>query len=423
MTEIFTSFYIQKKLEWRKLSDPVLAYAYYESHRLDLLSGDVQADGLNLLVDSLKQYRFDEVNSKREELHTVYHLTYELGDYFLGLQRSNETKHDQLLAIEIRYQQCQSLKEPTFESNSKRRVLLRPQSKIKKDLYKKLFKQGMEEIFAGNCYQFNLTFQHLFKLSWKGKPHKIKRKESNELAQELFFQFYQQSEKLASYAHFSFIGPLQKIVMSNSPEGLFSLIPGPKINHLFSFPIKGTIKLEKPKREDHESAKAEEEAQWKLLRNSEKNAGELNMITDMLRNDLTKVSIGHAKIIAVKRKIKVNKILHQYSILSCPVKKSVNLFAILKALYPGASITGAPKKRVTELLKNLEPKERGFYTGSTLICHKGQVRSSLNIRTALVDLEKRELSYGAGGGITFLCNWKDEFNEMMLKVESFTDFF
>ena len=88
-------------------------------------------------------------------------------------------------------------------------------------------------------------------------------------------------------------------------------------------------------------------------------------------------------------------------------------------MFPGGSITGAPKKRVMSILHKLEKKPRGFYCGSTLLLTPKKAQASINIRSAIFDLKTQELSYKAGGGITLLSTAQNEFLEMTYKRDSF----
>ena len=91
----------------------------------------------------------------------------------------------------------------------------------------------------------------------------------------------------------------------------------------------------------------------------------------------------------------------------------------MRALFPGGSITGAPKKRVMEIIGDTERFDRGIYCGSTVLCIGNKKVASINIRTANIHLEERMWRYGAGGGITLLSRPVDEFKEMEAKVSSF----
>jgi anthranilate/para-aminobenzoate synthase component I len=95
----------------------------------------------------------------------------------------------------------------------------------------------------------------------------------------------------------------------------------------------------------------------------------------------------------------------------------------MQSLFPGGSITGAPKKKVMSLISSFERYQRGAYCGSTLLCINKRKSASINIRTALIDFEHKVWRYGAGGGITLLSKAHEEFQEMELKVSSFTSLF
>jgi anthranilate/para-aminobenzoate synthase component I len=116
-------------------------------------------------------------------------------------------------------------------------------------------------------------------------------------------------------------------------------------------------------------------------------------------------------------------IIHQYSLLSVDLDYKVRLGKIIKSLFPGGSITGAPKKRVKELLFSLEKRSRGFYCGSTVILHESLLAASINIRSAEICFTNKLLKYSSGSGITLLSKSKDEFDELRLKEYSFMKLF
>ena len=102
------------------------------------------------------------------------------------------------------------------------------------------------------------------------------------------------------------------------------------------------------------------------------------------------------------------------------LSQKVDLAKIVKNLFPGGSVTGAPKKRSMEILFELESKNpRSFYCGSTIILHKSLLAGSINIRSATLDIKTEKLTYGSGGGVTLLSQPREEFAEMNLKFQSF----
>jgi anthranilate/para-aminobenzoate synthase component I len=175
-------------------------------------------------------------------------------------------------------------------------------------------------------------------------------------------------------------------------------------------PIKGTAKYELD--QDLEEV-------WQQLITCEKEQAELYMIADLIRSDLSRIEKPRARILARKKQLTVPGLLHQYSLLSVKVSQRVHLLKILKSLFPGGSITGAPKKRVMQIIESNEIKNRRFYCGSTLLMHRNQMQASINIRSAEFDFNERDLTLSAGGGITLASEGESEYHEMLHKIKSF----
>ena len=174
-------------------------------------------------------------------------------------------------------------------------------------------------------------------------------------------------------------------------------------------PIKGTLR-----RDSKSVAKL-----WQQMLDDKKEEGELLMITDLLKNDLNRLDTPSAKVRKLRAPLLVPGLMHQYSLISLKLKNEISLADTMKALFPGGSITGAPKKRVMEIIDDLERYKRGVYCGSTLLCYGNKKVASINIRTASINIEERMWRYGAGGGITLLSRPVDEFKEMEDRVSSF----
>ena len=121
-------------------------------------------------------------------------------------------------------------------------------------------------------------------------------------------------------------------------------------------PIKGSVKI-----------KGDVKKAWKKLKESMKDKGELNMITDLLRNDLSRIEKPISKVRKKYVPLLVPGIIHQYSIIDVDLSYKITLLKIIKSLFPGGSITGAPKRRVYQILGSLEKNRRGFYCGSTIL--------------------------------------------------------
>lgn len=381
----YSLFYF--KNGFKKFSKPKSAFLYTKKYSLNLLTSEKKTHQISKLFDQLKKIKVHK-NFKNP---TVIHLFYELG---FELLECPFLKDDTPLAIVIEYQEVSKIK----LSGKKIDLLKSKDSSLNN--YEKAFNIGYEQLLLGNCYQFNYTEEFKF-----GLPNEI-------TAEDLEASLWRDPLTIGAFAHSTYIPHLNKLFLSNSPEGLFQLKKNKTSLEIFSMPIKGSIKTSGNDKIDR-----------KKLLSSKKDEGELNMITDLLRNDLSKIENPNARVIKKKQILKVPGIIHQYSIISAQLTKKVNLFDIIKGLFPGGSITGAPKKNVLKILHGLEKRERGFYTGSTILCFENGLSSSINIRSAECDFNKKILTCSAGGGITLLSKMKHEKEEMHLKRNSFIGLF
>ncbi|MBT3585011.1 MAG: chorismate-binding protein [Halobacteriovoraceae bacterium] len=365
-----------------KLHSPRTAFAFYPGHKLNLLTEKKEPFSAAELLR-----HFDSIDLENDL--RVTHLTYELGSQFYNFPLDP----DCLLAIDIEYTEEEPyLIEPFYQEG-----YVSSLESPSYDRYQRAFNKGYHELVEGNCYQFNLTFQTNLGLGGKWD------------AEQLAACLWEDPKRRSAYAHLTYLPIWNKTLLSNSPECLFQMQQSQKDIekwNLWAMPIKGTWPLE-------------EQLTLQELEEDHKNRGELDMITDLLRNDLNKIDIPCAKVIVRRDLLKVPGLLHQYSLVALKLSKKVSLSKIISAIFPGGSITGAPKKNVIKILRELENRERRFYCGSTLLTRGGRLAASINIRTAEVDLERFSLNYQSGGGITLLSQVDDEFDEMQAKSESF----
>lgn len=271
-----------------------------------------------------------------------------------------------------------------------------PLSTPSKKKYKQKFDLVYEHLLRGDCYQVNLTMPTVFRLDKKLKPKEFVR------------TVWSDPMKISAYAHATYIHSLNHLLLSNSPECLFQ-VDG---DCLRSMPIKGTKKVEN---------EADRSKDWKRLEESTKDQGELYMISDLIRNDLAKLTNNPALVKLKKIPLHVPGLVHQFSLVESKLNKETNLSDIIKCLFPGGSITGAPKKRVMKIINNIEIEKRGFYCGSTVLLFKDIKTASINIRSIEVDYASDEIIYGAGGGVTLESDVDSEFNELMAKLKSFLE--
>tara|TARA_R110000868_G_scaffold110286_1_gene298965 strand:+ start:2939 stop:4054 length:1116 start_codon:yes stop_codon:yes gene_type:complete len=255
--------------------------------------------------------------------------------------------------------------------------------------YLKCYEQVQSNLYAGNAYQINLTCPFDYEVSGNAQT-----------AHNFMF-----APTAASFAQAAYWPDKHMSFLSNSPETLFTARPAQSGEwRIASKPIKGT---------QIASQKA-----WDILQNSKKDQAELLMITDLVRNDLNRLSDGQAVVDALKARLDVPGLVHQYSEVSALVSASTSVGELIRCLFPGGSITGAPKQRVFELINKIESEPRGFYCGSTLFWDGSGLSCSINIRSGLVDWSERAARFNAGGGITVQSEAASEWQELQSKLSS-----
>ena len=207
---------------------------------------------------------------------------------------------------------------------------------------------------------------------------------------------------------FSAFYPLneRQFILSLSPERLFKL----QENTLETRPIKGTI---------HKSSDpAENEKLKNELMSSEKDRAELTMIIDLLRNDLGKIALpGSVKVEKLFYVDEYPFLYHLISLISAQLPGCLDALDVLRALFPGGSITGAPKVRAMEIIAQLENFSRGPYTGSLGYIDKdGNADFNILIRTLLWEGQEK-LSFHTGGGIVLDSTAPGEWAETLIKAK------
>lgn len=257
---------------------------------------------------------------------------------------------------------------------------------VGKSEYFRAISKIKEHIHSGDTYQVNYTLQ--LRIPFSGDPW------------NLFLAMVRaQSPRYAAWVD---IGRFA--VCSASPELFFDLDG----RRLTCKPMKGTVKRGRTLGEDTSLAA------W--LHGSEKNRAENIMIVDMIRNDLGRIansgSVEVEKLFEVERLPtlwQMTSTIHAYS--EEPVSE------IIAALFPCASITGAPKIRTTRIIAELEKVPRNIYTGCIgFIGPRRCSQFNVAIRTAVVDRLKETAEYGAGGGIVWDSESRDEYTEAILKA-------
>ncbi len=195
-------------------------------------------------------------------------------------------------------------------------------------------------------------------------------------------------------------------VVSASPELFFKRVG----SHILTRPMKGTSQRGRWLEEDNAYAAN--------LAASEKDRAENVMIVDMIRSDLGRIAapgtVSVPDIFTVER---YRGVLQLTSSIEAECAPDTTFLDIMRALFPCGSITGAPKIRTSEIIRELERWPRGAYTGTIgYIRPGGDCCFNVAIRTAVIEARSGAVTYGVGGGITYDSTAKNEYAECVQKA-------
>jgi|Deesub1362A_J573_1020465.scaffolds.fasta_scaffold01466_1 para-aminobenzoate synthetase component 1 len=254
--------------------------------------------------------------------------------------------------------------------------------------YLEAVKKAKEYIFNGDIFQVNL---------------------SQRLEAPLFlspFSLYKVLQEINPSPFAAFLGFEDSTIVSSSPERFLKV----KNGEVETRPIKGT-------RPRGKNPQEEEKLYWELFF-SEKDRAENVMIVDLERNDLGKVcEVGSVKVRELFRVEKYATVLHLVSIVKGTLRENVSLIDLLKATFPGGSITGAPKVRAMEIIEELEPTKRNVYTGSIGYLSFNK-RMDLNIAIRTFIVKEDTAFFQVGGGIVADSDPEAEYQETMDKAKA-----
>lgn len=247
-----------------------------------------------------------------------------------------------------------------------------------------------EAIANGETYQVNLTFP--LRAPFDGDPW------------DFFCRLIRGQG--CDYAAFLDLG--RYVICSASPELFFRR----DASRLVMRPMKGTIA--------RGLSSAGDRLHAEQLRTSAKDRAENIMILDMVRNDLGRLADpGKVRTTGLCDLEKYATVWQMTSTVEAETPASFE--QIMAALFPCASITGAPKYRTMEIIARLEQRPRGIYTGSIgYLAPQGHSQFSVAIRTALIDRQMKQAHYGIGAGITWDSDPAQEYRECLDKARILT---
>ncbi len=255
--------------------------------------------------------------------------------------------------------------------------------------YEDRVRRVLDCIRAGDIFQANLTLRHL-----APRPPGIP-------ATELYLRL--RADTPAPFSAYLGFGSLA--LLSASPERFLRLDPQGRIE---TRPIKGT----RPRAADPEADRRLRED----LLGSAKDRAENLMIVDLMRNDLGRVAVvGSVTVPALFEAEAFATVHHLVSEVRAQLRPGLGAVDLLRATFPGGSVTGAPKIRAMQIIDELEPSRRGPYCGCIAwLGYDGAMDSSIVIRTVVATEDV--LVAQAGGGIVADSDPSAEYEEMRLKL-------
>lgn len=276
--------------------------------------------------------------------------------------------------------------------------------------YKRRVQQCLDYIAAGESYEVCLTSQLCMDQPTAPAPLYSRLRRANAAPFSAFLR-HDPGRRLAGEAMAAADegpGPAMAVCCS-SPERFLRVGRGDGL--IESRPIKGTVR--------RGASRAEDAALAAGLANSEKNRAENLMIVDLVRNDLSRVTIPGSVVVPSLMAVEGYATVHQLvSTVAGRLRPGCDVVDAIVASFPGGSMTGAPKKRTMEIIDRLEQRPRGVYSGSLGWLAMDGLAADLNIviRTAVVT--PRNVTIGAGGAVVALSDPEEEYEEMMLKAQA-----
>ena len=339
----------------------------------------IDTDPFLILDETLNDWQ----NSKND-ISAVGYISYDIKNYLyphINFKKTNSLPYYLFIKPQkLEYYDINSFNDISIHSclNLKQDIL------DMKSYYDKI-KLIKKELLQGNSYQINFTMQKKYNL--------------NIDPLELYLMIRSLSKP--EYGYYFNID--NNYILSFSPEQFFSI----NENIIKSYPMKGT----RPRSND-----VNQDYKFKTeLLNSEKDLAEHLMIVDLIRNDIGKISnFGSVEVNNIFNVKSYNTVYQMVSEISGKLNQDCTFSKIVKALFPGGSITGAPKESTMKIIDHLENYNRGIYTGSLgYIMNNGDMNFNIAIRTMLVN--NNIGYYSVGGGIVWDSTHEEEWHEAQLK--------
>lgn len=326
------------------------------------------------------------------------YLSYDLKDLIDGKMRCNRIflaqKDDEPLIYFSGYKKYSLIKKSSIYNKLVKKStnyfnLLPPVLKLsytmKYDTYFEKIQKIKEYIEDGEVYQINFSYQQRY--SFSGDP----------------FLLYLKLHMTAMPPSGAFLDCGKMKILSASPERFFRIKGGV----IETFPIKGTVPAAQDRKQNRINRKS--------LSESIKDRAEHLMIVDLLRNDLGKICMrGSVKVDGLFSIKSYRTVHHMVSRIYGVLDRKITFADIIRAIFPGGSITGAPKIRAVQIIDELEDYKRGIYTGAIgYILPDGSADFNIAIRTLVIN--GNTAYYSVGGGIVYDSDPVKEYEETITK--------
>jgi len=352
-------------------SDP---FALLKAKRETIFKQQISLDefpfvgGILGAIDYELGYQFEKINNATQpntlglpELSLGFYdwallCNHRINQSYLVVHKTNDSMAPIIQQWESRYQWLMRLALP-LKSHSNHLFTLSSdwQSNMTKAQYSDKFNQVKSYILSGDCYQVNLTQR--FQASYQGDE----------------YQAYQALLAQNRPPFAAFLRLPEQVILSLSPERFLKL----QGDIVESKPIKGT----RPRFEDPQRDLQSQQQ----LQSSEKDRSENLMIVDLLRNDIGRVcQAGSVKVPTIFEIESFPAVHHLVSTVIGKLDNDYHVEDLMRACFPGGSITGAPKIRSMEIIAELEPDRRHSYCGSIgYINADGKMDMNIAIRTLI----------------------------------------
>jgi para-aminobenzoate synthetase component 1 len=268
-------------------------------------------------------------------------------------------------------------------------------NRMQRDEYLSVIRQLQKHILRGDCYEINFC-QEFYSDRAEIDPVAV-YKRLMAVSPNPFSALYRLNDKWLICA---------------SPERFLKK----QANRILSQPIKGTSK-----RVSADSLK--DELSKEELLHSAKDRSENVMVVDLVRNDLSRICLeGTVHVDELYGIYSFPQVHQMISTVSGVLKNDISFAGMIEATFPMGSMTGAPKKRVMELISRYEKIRRGIFSGALgYISPEGDFDLNVVIRSIMYNASLSYLSIQAGSGITFYSDAEKEWEECLLKVSAMKD--